>query len=245
MKIAVVSAYYREPVRVIQRCIESVVAQTQSCTHILVADGHALSVVDDMPVQHIRLPCAHEDCGDTPRLIGAASAHSQGFEAMLWLDIDNTFAPDHVERMLLLAQDNAVPVVTSARSLVREDGSLLGVCEEVDGESFTDTSCYLLMRQAMVAASAWGFKDRRNALIGDRVLWAHIKRLFPRRVHNAIPSVNYTTKFAVHYLSRGEAPPGDAKMIVKRAGESHHQQMLYRDYLATEAEPISSRQGLL
>ena len=38
MKVAVVSAYYKESPQVLQRCIDSVAVQTHRCTHFLVSE---------------------------------------------------------------------------------------------------------------------------------------------------------------------------------------------------------------
>ena len=46
MKVAVVSAYYKESPQVLQRCIDSVAGQTHRCTHFLVSDGHPQAIVD-------------------------------------------------------------------------------------------------------------------------------------------------------------------------------------------------------
>lgn len=214
MRVAVVSPYHREPVSVLRRCVDSVAAQTHPCTHILVADGAADPRVAGWPVQHISLPCSHADCGDTPRLIGSASAYAQGFDALCWLDADNWFEPEHVESLLDLAIQARVLVATATRMLHRSDGGVLGVCTESDGVHFTDTNCYLLLREAMPAAHAWGFKDLGHGPIGDRYMWRYVRQRVTDRVHNPRPTVNYTTRFAHHYLELGAPLPPDAKIIV-------------------------------
>src|SRR5262245_48591144 len=166
MRVAVVTAYYQEPLGILQRCVDSVRAQGHPCTHILVADGHARPELDEWPVQHVKLPVSHRDIGDTPRLIGCVSAYSQGFDALCWLDADNWLEPAHVALCVALAQEQGVSVVTSARMLRRPDGSALGVCTESDGETFNDTNCYFLTREAMGSSVVWVFKQSER--IGDR-----------------------------------------------------------------------------
>src|SRR5690349_5897356 len=97
MRVAVVTPYYKEPLAVLRRCVDSVKAQQIACAHIMVADGHPRPEIEDWGVeQHVKLPLSHADDGDTPRLIGTGMAHAQGFDAVCWLDADNWFEAEHV-----------------------------------------------------------------------------------------------------------------------------------------------------
>lgn len=46
MRVAVISADYKEPRHVLRRCHESVLAQLGDVTHFMVADGFPASEVD-------------------------------------------------------------------------------------------------------------------------------------------------------------------------------------------------------
>ncbi len=226
MRVAIITPYSSESAAILARCINSVAGQSHAATHILVADGHPQSLPGD--VQHIPLPHAHADWGDTPRLIGAASAYAQGFDGIAWLDADCWLEPDHVERMLDLAQRAAVSIVTTTRNLVRQDGSLLGICTESNGQDFCDTNCLLVMRDAIpVVAPAWGFKPHNEAVIGDRHVWNIARTL--KSAHCNVPTVNYETRIANHYLDRSERPPDNARVIVRAEGEAHYRSVRYFD----------------
>ncbi len=124
MKVAVVSAYYKESSQVLQRCIDSVAGQTHRCTHFLVSDGHPQAIVDVQPVRHVKLGASHGDYGDTPpRAIGSMLAIREGFDAIAYLDADNFFLRDHIKVMVdaLAAADGEFDVVTSRRFLMRPD----------------------------------------------------------------------------------------------------------------------------
>jgi len=229
MKVAVITPYYKESVEKLRRCMDSVRDQTHSCIHIMVSDGHPAEFVDirktkdlepegQETIQHLLLPVAHGDYGDTPRFIGTVSAYSQGFDAVCWLDADNWIEPTHVESLLELAHRKVVNVVTATRNLYRPDGSFLDICNESDGESFNDTNCYLLMREAMAVACRWGFKSKSISAVGDRVVFDSVKTLFPKRAHNVTPTVNYESYVAAHYIQRGETPPREARVIHSRDG---------------------------
>lgn len=215
MKIAVITPYYKEPLAIIRRAHDSVLNQTHATDHILVSDGFARDEIDAWGAVHIRLP-NHADYGDTPRIVGAASAASRRYDAILLLDADNWFEPDHVAAMVATAQRTLADVVTCSRRLRRLDGSVLGDCLESDGAHFNDTNCYLLTRKAFPVMGAWGFKDPSLGIVGDRVFWDAVKASPLQRVHaREIRSVNYTTTFAVHYAQYGECPPEDAKVIAQ------------------------------
>lgn len=231
MRVAIVSAYHHEPVETIRRCVDSVKAQTHPCDHFLVADGHPIAEIDYWGVEHVRLPKAHADYGDTPRLIGAVTAYAQGYDALCWLDADNWYEPDHVRFMLAAAQTNNARVVTATRNLYRPDGSFLAVCNESNGRDFNDTNCYLLTRDAMHIACRWGFKDKRLAAIGDRLVWAEITEQFPDRAHVSVPTVNYTTLIAAHYVQRNLPPPPGAKVILQITPEEGFKSVSWPEYL--------------
>ena len=76
LKVAVVTPYFREPDAWLTQGIASVAAQTYPCTHILVADGFPRADLVPNTAQHIVLPQAHGDNGNTPRAIGSLSAIS-------------------------------------------------------------------------------------------------------------------------------------------------------------------------
>ncbi len=237
MKVAVITPYHGERIGTLKRCIGSVANQSHKVTHILVSDGAPIDLCRQVeqvlidagsPSQHISLPIAHRDYGDTPRLIGTTSAYSQGFDAVCWLDADCWFEPQHIAMLLDLAKRGVASVVTATRTLWRPDGSRMGVCVESDGANFCDTNCFLVMRDALPAvAPAWGFKPQTQAVVGDRRVWEVAKRL--RRAHLGMPTVNYETRIAVHYLQRDEMPPPDARVIVQLAGEGHFRSVLYSE----------------
>ena len=218
MKVAVVTPYYKESLLVTNNCRASVMKQThKDVRHYMVADGYPQEYYRGMP-DHIALPrCA--DYGDTPRLVGCAVADAQGADAILLLDADCWLEPDHVERMVatMLAKD--VSVVTCPRKLWRMDGSYMGVDKESDGEHFNDTNCYLVRRDAFHLFRAWGLKDKKLAIVDDRVFWATVRHHNVPIARNKKATVNYPTSFAFHYTERDEPVPDGAKVILNDGQE--------------------------
>ena len=214
MRVAVVTPYYKEPTAVLRRCYDSVKAQTHAVTHFMLSDGYPNPEVDNWDVVHIKLP-AHGDSGDTPRAIGALSASALGFDAISLLDADNWFDSDHIASLLDVQQQTGVQVVTCARTLRREDESILGVCVESDGQRFNDTNCYMIMRSVFYIFSTWGFKDKGLAAVGDSIFWNTLVHAKLSRAHHTRPTVNYVTLYGNHYVVRGENPPPNAKAIIE------------------------------
>lgn len=197
----------------------------------MVADGFPNPVAKKNATHHIELPKSNADYGDTPRMIGATFAYTQGYDALCWLDADNWFEPNHVEEMLRAADLNPVAkIITATRNLRRIDGSLLDVDNESDGETFTDTNCYLVLREAMEISKEWVFKNRQDAIIGDRKVWAAAKKY--AREHVSVPTVNYSTMFGVHYAQRGEEPPDGAKVILSTDGGKTFDMVSWPYYVA-------------
>lgn len=215
VKIAVVTPYYKETLDQIQRCHRSVKDQTVPCDHFLVSDGFPQDVIDGWDAHHIRLP-NHADYGDTPRMVGAASAASLGYDAILLLDADNWFEPVHVETLVALARESEADVITCTRMLRRcVDLTPMGACTESDGNTFNDTNCYMVMARAFPIFRAWGFKDPSLGIVGDRIFWNALKTLPLKLAHSDRATVNYVTTFGFHYAIRGEEPPENAKDIVR------------------------------
>jgi len=214
MKVAVVSAYYKEPPQDLQRCIDSVAGQTHPCTHFLISDGHPRAIVDNWRVRHVKLGASHADYGDTPRAIGSMLAIREGFDAIAYLDADNLFLRDHIKVMVeaLLAAGGEFDVVTSRRFLLRADGSRLPTPDE-SYQSHTDTNCYLILRGAFALTPIWALMPREFSMIGDRIFWRALVMHGCRIAHVPRASVGYRSLWKIHYEQAGETPPEGAKDI--------------------------------
>ncbi len=220
MRVAVVTPYFKEPLDLLQRCHDSVAAQThRDVLHVMVADGHARPQVDGWDVRHLPLPWSNADFGDTPRLLGAAVAAREGVDAIAFLDADNTFEPDHLAAMVEAQSATDAHVVTGTRNLLRPDGSFMAVDTKSDGREFCDMNCYFLTRKAFDIIGAWGFKEPGGGVVGDYLLWSIVLRATQRRTHVSRPTVNYTTTWALDYTTRGETPPPGARAMLNAPGE--------------------------
>ena len=196
--------------------------QTYPATHFMVADGFPNEEIDHWKVQHCKLPPL-QNFGNTPRCVGAVCAKTLGFDALLFLDADNWFEPDHIETLISIQHQYQVQVVTATLYLRREDGSLLGLSGESDGVNFADPNSLMLMREIFSVNMFWVF----NNVVGpgcDRLLWKEILKLGYTHAHSTKPTVNYVTTYAPHYTSMGERPPKNAKVLIE--AEDHQYRLI-------------------
>lgn len=210
LKVAVITPYYKEARHILEQCHDSVLGQTYSATHYMVADGFPQEIVSLWKAEHIILPKAHGDNGNTPRAIGSLSAVNQGYDAIAYLDADNWFRPDHIEEMVALHYEQGAAICTSNRTMHRLDGTLLYHDVENNGTTFVDTSNIVLFRPAFRMLGLWALMPKPMSPVCDRIFWeAVIASGFPR-AHRKIATVAFRSRYADHYHLCGERPPAEA-----------------------------------
>jgi hypothetical protein len=210
MRVAVVTPYFRESVDWLWQCHASVLAQTHPCTHIMVADGEPQAEVASWStVRHMALPVNHADYGDTPRAVGSVEAIGSRFDAIAYLDADNSFTPDHIASLVELQRTTQATVCTSTRYLCRTDGTIMAVCANSDGESFADTNCLLFFRPAFQLVLAWVLMPHYAHPLCDRVVFHAIKTSKARLAHTGLPTVYYRCKAPGFYRMLREPIPSD------------------------------------
>jgi glycosyltransferase involved in cell wall biosynthesis len=206
-KVAVITPYYKESIDDLIQCHHSVLAQSHPCLHVLVADGHPISEIDNWNAHHVKLPTNHDDIGSTPRLIGSYHAIGLGIDAVLFLDADNWFSSAHVEQMLHAYRAYKSSFVTCSRTLCRIDGSEMGVCPITNPDRFIDTNCMLIGREAFHVLHHWALMPSYGHLIGDRIMLYHLKKAGLTSIHLDSPTVYYRCKKEGLYRQMGEEIP--------------------------------------
>ena len=176
---------------------------------VMVADGYPLAALDEWDIDHVKLPRCHADIGSTPRLIGSVHAVGLGVDAVAFLDADNWYRPDHIEKALEVQRKAGADFVSTGRMLCRLDGSEFGPCPTTHPDRFIDTSCMMLMRGAFPLLSYWTLMPSYAHVIGDRVMLHHIRQSGVIRAHSPEPSVHYRCGKDGPYRYLGEpVPPG-------------------------------------
>lgn len=211
MKVAVITPYYREGKRTLMRCIRSVLEQTHDDVfHVLVSDGYPQDWVNDFSLHHIVLPNVG-NFGDTPRAIGAAYVAGLEADAIVLLDADCWIDPNHIEKMIEVAQKGS-GIVTCPRNVWIE-GQKVGLCLESNGIHFNDTNCYLITKPYFGLFAAWAFKNQKDCIVGDRVFWNEVKRS-NASILRSDSAINYESDYAHHYKMFDMAPPPESKVLL-------------------------------
>lgn len=214
MKVAVITPYFRESIDVLRRCHDSVLRQTHPCTHIFVSDGHPQPTVGDWQVQHLRLPLAHGDYGNTPRGIGGVSALNQGFDAVAYLDADNWYAEDHVESLVQLCRDTKYLVGFSSRHLVLPSGELCPFQSTEDIQhQHVDTSCFFITKEAGFLVPMWAMMDPHISSVCDRMMFQIVLTRGVSHGWTGRQTLYYETRFPGHFAAMGKPPPADPHVI--------------------------------
>lgn len=210
---AIITPYYKEERRLLERCIDSVRNQTLRTDHFLVADGFPQDWIDTAGVRHLKLDRNHADNGNTPRGVGALLAIAEGYSAIGLLDADNWYSPDHVEACLSAASRASVycDYVIAQRTFRRLDESIMPISEDAN---HVDTSCLFFLRGAFSVLPHWAMMPRRLSPACDRVISSVLveRKLVAARV--AKPTVHFQTLYKAHYRALGETPPPEGTRSV-------------------------------
>ena len=206
-RVAVITPYHGEDLAYITQCHQSVLAQTYPALHVLVADGSPLPEISSWQAHHVILPVCHGDIGSTPRLIGSYHAIGLGMDAIAFLDADNWYAPNHLANLMEARQHDKAEFVSSGRMLCRLDGTAMAPCTLINPQNFIDTNCMLFSREAYPLLHHWVLMPNYGHLIGDRIMFHHIRQSGMRHSHISEPTVNYRCGKEGLYRLLGEQIP--------------------------------------
>jgi glycosyltransferase involved in cell wall biosynthesis len=213
-KLAVITPYCAGSESYFEQCLESVLAQTIACVHIVVCDGETrVPSGRTTRLRIMTIPGPHHDTGNAARAVGGILADAEGFDAVAYLDADNWYDPDHVQLAWESANRTESAVISSARHLHALDGLWMGRCHEVNGTTFVDTNCLFLRRPAFGLLSAWAQIPHAHAAIGDRIVWARVLKSGLPHTHTGRATVHYRTPYKVHYDRFGLPVPDGAKVL--------------------------------
>lgn len=211
MKIAIITPYYKEDDEILFQCHRSVLCQTMACDHFIVADGFPKAIVDRWQAKHLVFPEAHADIGNMPRILASLSAFNLGYDAVAFLDADNWYSPDHIERLVRLHERTGAVVCTSNRSMHRPDGSYMFDDDMSDGMRHVDTNCFFLARPVVKVLARWAAMPRQLSPISDTIYWETIKRERLSHAHDKAPTVCYRTTWAIDFERMAEPMPESVK----------------------------------
>jgi glycosyltransferase involved in cell wall biosynthesis len=178
----------------LQQAIDSVRAQTYPCRHYIFADGYQTSLFEFI-MEHeevYELPVRTGGNGMMNGGIVAASAFLVQEDLICWLDDDNWFEPDHIEKLVEAKGDK--PYAYSLRALRNVDGSFFA---NDDFESigphggFIDLNCYLMERNIAVQIAPLWYKTTGELMIGDRFVYQALRQNNLESACSGLYSLNY------------------------------------------------------
>jgi len=161
--VSIVTATWKRPRMLTERCIPSVWAQTyQPIEHLIVVDGRDVplrrrlaglgysadgEVYSRMTRRVVELGRNHGGVGNAPRAVGAWLAAG---EWVCYLDDDNEYLPGHVQAMMAEAERSGAALVCTAWR--GSDGHVAGWAPP--GTNRTDASS-LLHRADLLSVASW------------------------------------------------------------------------------------------
>lgn len=205
--VAVITPYHKEPLRVLERCHQSVARQTYAAHQFMIADGEPSAEVDQWPVTHIVLDQGHRDNGNTPRGIGGQIAFARGFDAVAYLDADNWFDPDHIATLVHTQRARRVPTVCAFRRIHLPDGTVVpGIDEEDEARTHVDTSAFLFSRERAFMAAIWSMMPAEWGPVCDRI--ALTRAILAGGIAwTGRQTINFESNYSLHYRMVGKAVP--------------------------------------
>jgi len=210
-RYAIVTPYYKESRRILDRCLGSVRRQTLKADHIIIADGFAQDWLEGEPVRHIKLDRSHGDYGNAARGVGALLAVSEEYDGIGFLDADNWFADDHIERCVEAAvRLQECDFIVARRYLTRPDETILATDDESPAQH-VDTNCFFFLKGAFHALHYWLTIPRELSIAADRVFYIALKKHNLRSVLVEKITVFYEYLWSGAYLAKGEQPPPGVK----------------------------------
>ncbi len=207
LKVAVITPYYKETLQQLERCHQSVAAQKHGCRHFMIADGHPNPALDEWDIEHLKLPHAHGDNGNTPRTIGGLSAFNLEYDAFAYLDADNWYHPDHIHSLVALIQRTGVSVAFSDRFIVAPDGRMMANAAEDAKDDFADTSCILHTREAARLIPVWAMMDQTISPLCDRLLVAVARMFGFQHARSGQKTLYFESNYSAHYIASGLPVP--------------------------------------
>jgi cellulose synthase/poly-beta-1,6-N-acetylglucosamine synthase-like glycosyltransferase len=231
-RYCVITPYYKEDAAMLNRCMDSVARQTVPVEHILVADGFPQDWLSTKPVRHIILDRSHSDFGNLGRGIGAMVAIAEKYSGIAFLDADNWYDSNHVERCLATLDQNPGAIFAAAqRRFVRPDGSVMTKVRpaEVPYDEHIDTNCYFFLPRAYFLLHHWCTMPQELAASGDHLFYLLLYHRVPKPAVVALPTVNYLCMIEQVYRQHGETPPPGARPTL-----NWHDRQAWLNSLSTE-----------
>ena len=203
-KIAVVIPFCTESDYMISRCIQSV----KGADVILVNDSAKARKVKGVK-KFIDLGEQHHDNGNFARYTGADWARNNGYDLIMFLDVDNWHVPGYIEALRKSYLTSSYDVYHCNRSIYNHEGKFMFYDDLESGYSrvvnnslkyvFIDTSCLALTPSAYNLIDIWKRIPLKWSDICDDVFSVAIKKSSLSLGAINYTGIGFTTKYKAHY----------------------------------------------
>ena len=186
----------------LQQAIDSVKNQTIPTEHLIVCDGRVdneFQIHDNGSVVMLTENTGHD--GYNGHRIYAAFPMLTDADYILFLDEDNWFEPDHVEKLVNFIQERDLQWAYSLRNIVSQTGKFvipdncesLGIWPSIfpPNHHFVDTNCYCFKRKYL-ARHAYHFFGSHFYM--DRLFYGEMVKLLPEFDCNGEHTINYRVR---------------------------------------------------
>jgi len=186
----------------LQQAVDSVRAQTIPTEHLIVIDGrldNEFNMYDNG--KHLVLPENTGHSGFNGHRVYAALPMLTNADYILFLDEDNWFEPEHVEKMINFIEERDLQWCYSLRNIVSQSGEFviadncesLGIWPSVfpPQHHFVDTNCYCFKRKYLARHS---YEFYGSSFYMDRLFYNEMAKKLPEFDCNGEHTVNYRVR---------------------------------------------------
>lgn len=186
----------------LQQAVDSVRDQTMPTEHLIVIDGrldNEFKLYQNGKAIQLFENTGHS--GFNGHRVYATFPLLTDADYILFLDEDNWFEPDHVEKLVHFVRDNDLQWAYSLRNIVDQDGKMViqDNCESLGkwqsvfapNHNFVDTNCYCFKRKYLARHAHYFFGSE---FYMDRLFYNDVAKKLPEFDCNGEHTINYRVR---------------------------------------------------
>ena len=194
----------------INRCIDSILAQTYSNLEIILVDDGSPdmcgTICDEYMEKDERITVIHKENGGLSDARNEGIKHSHG-EYVFFVDSDDWIDPDYCSAAIFDLEDHNADVVVFGYNKVNEDGQLVDMCYSLSPQIMTKDKAIQGLIEGTIDNYAWNKVYRRRVFDGIEyprgMLWEDIGTTY--RVFDKCEYIYISNRVTYNYLVRNSS----------------------------------------
>lgn len=194
----------------INRCIDSILAQTYSNLEIILVDDGSPdmcgTICDEYMEKDERISVIHKENGGLSDARNEGIKHSHG-EYVFFVDSDDWIDPDYCSAAIFDLEDHNADVVVFGYNKVNEDGQLVDMCYSLSPQIMTKDKAIQGLIEGTIDNYAWNKVYRRRVFDGIEypkgMLWEDIGTTY--RVFDKCEYIYISNRVTYNYLVRNSS----------------------------------------